>query len=78
MQKKEREALSLIYEALGCPFPESGMRSISVSGLSGYADDMRRVVPAVRSLIVSLGGGEQYPGELQEYMDELKSEITWK
>jgi len=78
MNQKERNVLVVVSEAIGCPFPGSGVQTSTVGGLAEYVSDMRRVVPAARHLITTLCGGESYPGELDDDVEALESEITWR
>ena len=78
MNQKERKVLVVISEAIGCPLPGSGAQTSTVGGMAEYVADMRRVVPAVRRVITTLGGGESYPGELADDVEALESEITWR
>ncbi len=55
MNKKERDWLSRLYSlAEAVPFPASGTKSTTISGMSSYAEDMRQFQPAYRKALFAV------------------------
>ena len=75
MKRREREALAVVYKALGFPMPASGTQSISIRGLSTYAADARQIIPKARAVLAVLLTGEAYRGALQEDVSELREAV---
>jgi hypothetical protein len=75
MKRKERKALGMIQQVLsGVRLPAGGTQSTTIAGLSGYAKDMRLVLPGIMRVISTMGGGESYSGELTDdvaYLQQL-------
>lgn len=76
MKKIQREALEMAYDALGIPFPASGTQTTTIRGLAEFAADCRRILPKVRRLLLLVGTGEMYPGELRSEIDSLDKETS--
>lgn len=48
MNQKDRERITRLYSIIeNIPFPASGSKSTTISGIAGYTQDMREMTPAI-------------------------------
>lgn len=75
MNKKERHAISRVYNALSSiAFPASGTQSVTVRGLAEFSRDMRVILPKAMNVLVTVCG-ESYPGELNDDVANLADAV---
>jgi hypothetical protein len=70
MNKKERSRIDRLYDVIEkVPLPISGTRSTTIASISGYTEDMREFMPAVKAVLMGIMAIDSRNEELVEDED---------
>jgi hypothetical protein len=81
MKRAQRQRIDRLYNLIErVPFPASGTKTTAIAGLSGYAEDMRQFIPAIREVLFAMmaidcGNPELIEDEDYKNPDEMLAAI---
>ena len=72
MKVTDRKKLERLYKCLNIPKFASGLKSMTVTGVSSYASDCAFAIPQTQLILYSIGAHEEWPGQTEKLLTEFE------